>query len=337
MKNVKVENALSGFRHRIGVHCSSTSIRDVLDYDGIEMSEAMVFGLGSGLGFFYFNTLPKAPQFRFNGRSSLLERRFYKRIGKPVTRAGEWNPEKMAEAILVNKRPILAITDLVYLPYYEPVHFPGHGIVIIGIDMEQQGVCVADIAYPEFQSLHFDHLHSAIAVQVPPLMIGYHWAETPHLTPEYIKQVVNPETIRGAILETVGVLTHPEHPYEGFARMELLAYELPRWAELTADWEWAARFAYQSIEKRGTGGSAFRVLYADFLDEAAEYLPVLNTLNASQRLRDSATIWSQIGTLCKTVFSEKNPTYFDQMGELVRNIHTIEQALMNDLSVALRQ
>ncbi len=335
MKNVKIENALTGFRHRIGVHCSSTSIRDVLDYDGIEMSEAMVFGLGAGLGFFYFNTLPKAPQFRFNGRCSLLERRFYQRIGQAVTRAGEWNPEKMADVILNRQRPILAVTDLVYLPYYEPVHFPGHGIVIVGIDLEQQGVCVADIAYQELQSLHFDHLRSAIAVQVPPLMVGYHWAEAPQLTPEYIQEKINAETLRQAILESVRLLTTPEHPYEGFARMELLAYELPRWAELTPDWEWAARFAYQSIEKRGTGGSAFRLLYADFLEEAQVYLPVLKELNASQRLRDSAVIWSQIASLCKMVFAEKNPTYFAQMGDLVREIYQIEMKLIRDLGLAL--
>jgi hypothetical protein len=34
------------------------------------------------------------------------------------------------------------------------------------------------------------------------------------------------------------------------------------------DWQWCARFAYQVIERRGTGGGAFRLMYSRFLEEA---------------------------------------------------------------------
>ncbi len=34
------------------------------------------------------------------------------------------------------------------------------------------------------------------------------------------------------------------------------------------DWQWCARFGYQVIERRGTGGGNFRVMYSRFLEEA---------------------------------------------------------------------
>ncbi len=38
-----------------GVHCESTTIRDLLAFNGLHISEPMVFGLGSGLGFIYWD------------------------------------------------------------------------------------------------------------------------------------------------------------------------------------------------------------------------------------------------------------------------------------------
>jgi hypothetical protein len=49
--------------------------------------------------------------------------------------------------------------------------------------------------------------------------------------------------------------------------MEHLARTFGEWAQ-APDWSWCARFAYQVIERRGTGGGNFRRLYARFLSEA---------------------------------------------------------------------
>ncbi len=36
----------------------------------------------------------------------------------------------------------------------------------------------------------------------------------------------------------------------------------------STDWQWCARFGYQVIERRGTGGGNFRLMYSRFLAEA---------------------------------------------------------------------
>ena len=56
--------------------------------------------------------------------------------------------------------------------------------------------------------------------------------------------------------------------FAGLPAVERLAAEAGSWPEVAADWQWCARFAYQVIERRGTGGGAFRLMYSRFLEEA---------------------------------------------------------------------
>jgi hypothetical protein len=53
----------------------------------------------------------------------------------------------------------------------------------------------------------------------------------------------------------------------GLPAVQRLAAEAGEWPEQTADWQWCARFGYQVIERRGTGGGAFRLMYSRFLEE----------------------------------------------------------------------
>lgn len=64
------------FAHYAGIHCSSSSVADLLHHDGFRASEAMVFGLGSGLGFVYVDDPKYSPVHRFNGRALDLEGKF---------------------------------------------------------------------------------------------------------------------------------------------------------------------------------------------------------------------------------------------------------------------
>ena len=44
---------IEDFEHRIGIHCETGSMRNALKHAGLELSEAMIFGVGSGPAFFY--------------------------------------------------------------------------------------------------------------------------------------------------------------------------------------------------------------------------------------------------------------------------------------------
>jgi hypothetical protein len=55
---------------------------------------------------------------------------------------------------------------------------------------------------------------------------------------------------------------------EGLPGLRRFADELPRWPQELSDWQWCSRFCYQVIERRGTGGGNFRLMYSRFLEEA---------------------------------------------------------------------
>ncbi len=64
------------------------------------------------------------------------------------------------------------------------------------------------------------------------------------------------------------MLEPPFGEFGGVPALERLAAEAGSWPEAAEDWQWCARFAYQVIERRGTGGGAFRLMYSRFLEEA---------------------------------------------------------------------
>lgn len=55
--------------HRPGVHCGSSAIRDLLEFHGLEMTEAFCFGLGAGLGITYVEIPDSATPFIVHVRS----------------------------------------------------------------------------------------------------------------------------------------------------------------------------------------------------------------------------------------------------------------------------
>jgi hypothetical protein len=64
------------------------------------------------------------------------------------------------------------------------------------------------------------------------------------------------------------MLEPPLGEYEGLPALRRFAAEVGEWPGQLSDWQWCARFCYQVIERRGTGGGNFRLMYSRFLDEA---------------------------------------------------------------------
>ena len=69
------------YPHRTGEHCASTALRNLLAHHGTELSEAMVFGLASGLGFFYFKSDAVSPTRMFHGRTPTFEQNLAREHG----------------------------------------------------------------------------------------------------------------------------------------------------------------------------------------------------------------------------------------------------------------
>ncbi len=311
---------LTNFIHTPGVHCSSTCIQDIVRFDGSEISESMAFGLGEGLGFIFYKDSALSPDSRFNGRASNLEEKFYSRIGQPIQWEKRWNLPLMKKAIH-NGRPILAKTFLAHLPYYDPADFPGHGVILTAIDEQLSQVTIADSISKELLTISIDQFQQAISIDCPPLMKPYSWCAPPAIAFE-----IDAALLKNAIVSMAEAMLHPPSGNEGFAAIDSAINEIPSWGKKN-DWQWHARFAYQSIEKRGTGGGGFRLLYAEFLREASHYLPELNTLKIEAGFRQSAELWQLMANTFKQIFADNLQHDFSKATSQLEKIRVLETTL----------
>lgn len=303
---------IEGFDHEAGAHCGSTALRNLADHYGWGLSEPACFGLASGLGFSYFE-LPRDPWRMFVGRPMWLESAFFDHLAIPHTdREGQawaaaWADVRQrvdgepsdarrtsSDAVPSDGTgdPVLVFVDLYYLDYYDTdTHFAPHAVLVVGYDDDH--AYMADSEFEELQRLPLESLREAwSATDVLPLSNRYLVVEgDPRRDVE--------EAARRAVRETADYMLgedvdRPTMAFgeSGIAGIRALAEDLPTWHEL-ADPRWAARFAYQNVERRGTGGGAFRGLYAPFLDEFGQAAGL--TPAYAERMADIADQWTAAG------------------------------------------
>jgi Butirosin biosynthesis protein H, N-terminal/Domain of unknown function (DUF4872) len=256
-----------GYRHRPGNHCGSTALRNLLAFSGAEISEEMAFGLGAGACFYYVALEDQSPSRFTNGRTARLEEQFVELTGAPLELSTEDDPDRaweLARDIVDSGRPAILLTDLYYLDHYgTSAHFPGHAVVLAGYDEEV--AYLSDTAFDELQTTRLENLKRARHAQLPVFPLAGHMLHVPDAEPIGDLRESIPAAIERC---AVRMLEPPLGDYEGLPALRRFAAEVGSWPEQIDDWQWCARFNYQVIERRGTGGGNFRLMYSRFLAEA---------------------------------------------------------------------
>jgi hypothetical protein len=294
---------LSGFVHRPGVHCGSTALADALRVRGLDISEAMAFGLGAGLGFFYLDSPVLSPTRLILGRPWTLEETACDVLGARIAIRTEDDPalawQAVRDALHRGFAPILS-TDLRFLPYAKTSSpFNGHRVLLAGYDEGRAVALLADTERPELQEVPLADLEKARASDGQPLgFTGRQWMEI-DAPPSPVRWR---EAVSDALRRQSRQMLLSQDGFAGASGLERFAAEVPRWHELArdeADRAWCFRFAYQCIERRGTGGGNFRLLYARFLAEAALHHPSVGGLGLPARMEEIAAGWTRLANSFK--------------------------------------
>lgn len=287
-------NLVPGFTHRPGRHCGSVAAADVLLSLGLELTEPMCFGLGSGLGFLMICGL--APSRMFWGRSAMLEVDLFTAVGAPCSLIVERDAEKAWQSIreqIDRGQPVMVQCDLKLLPYWKARSpFNGHRVVVAGYDAERGVAALADTHFEEIQEVSLEDLAAARSSFGPPVGSGDNlWFDVsaPSAPPDL------GQAIPRAISRLTRRLLNLERGHMGMDAVDAFAAELPSWPDQLKDWPHCVRSAYQYIVTRGTGGDCFRGLYRDFLEEAAALVPALARSDLPARMATIASGWSEVG------------------------------------------
>jgi len=306
--------------HRPGRHCGSSAIRDLLEFHGLNLTEAFCFGLGAGLGITYVEIPNSDTPFIVHVRSMGFEEAVFSTLGVPFHWESWQDKEDAAKALdgyLDAGRPALLLTDIYHLPYFKSsTHFPGHAIVAWQRTDDGKTVLVSDTERPELLKVPRDKLALARFSLTPPFI--HHGSL---FAPEDISVEISPEQIKSAIIRNAQTLKDGDKN-QGIEALNTWINDLHRWKDFEK-WPWLLRFAYQVIEKRGTGGGGFRTMYAEFIDEAEEVIPALKKMGLSDLMRDSASAWSALAD-CLRLGSESETFPTEMIREAIAKVREAE-------------
>jgi hypothetical protein len=289
-----------GYRHVPGNHCGSTALRNLLGFHGAEISEEMAFGLGAGACFFYVVVDGTSPSRFTNGRAARLEENFLELTGASLRLRTDDDPDRsweLAREVVDDGRPALLLTDLYYLDHYgRSAHFPGHAVVLAGYDGESSWL--SDTGFEELQTTALKNLANARHSKQQVFQLSGHMIDVPDagaLDAEALTRAA-PAAIERAAMEMVAPSLGT---YQGIPALRRLAAEIADWPEAAEDWQWCARFLYQVIERRGTGGGNFRRMYSRFLAEVGR--------DEAELATDAADRWTELAEAARAASEPDTP------------------------------
>jgi hypothetical protein len=335
---------LEEFAHDTGAHCGSTSLHDVATFASWNLPEPLCFGIGGGLGFGYFER-ESSPSRQFVGRTPWLETAFFDHLGVAVDdeRGGDADAALAhLQSYLDAGRPVVVFVDIYHLPYFDSdVHFSPH--VVVAIDYDEDTISLADSEFETVQTVTQEAFDAA-------------WSSGHGFFGALDRRILvarddpsrdRTAAMRDGIQAAADGLLHPETAYAGFVDvddgtfglegMREMGRALPEWREL-ADAEWCTRFAYQNVEKRGTGGAAFRGLFRPFLETASEHLEGVTDGDVAE-MRGIESDWHDVGQTLKRAGLADDPgdaqaAYEDASAALL-GVADREEALFSTLTERL--
>lgn len=303
---------IGGFVHHPGVHCESTAIRDILAFHGLKLSEPMVFGLGSGLGFIYWD-MKKMP-FPFVGgriQPGELTENSSKNIGFKLNVSESSSPKKAQEKLteLLNQNiPVGLKLDMYHLEYLKnPIHFAAHYVAACGT--EGDSVYLADTGYEQIQRTSLKSLMNARSAKGPmsSKSLSFTFEGVPH-------KIDFKNCIETALHKNADSMLNPPIKNIGVKGIEKFSEEIKKWHRRSKKPERDFLNFYMMWETAGTGGAGFRNLYHSFLEESEKHIDNPNLRKACYLYKAIAEDWTKISG--RIAGSRKSKNVKDDLKEI---------------------
>ncbi|WP_206055146.1 BtrH N-terminal domain-containing protein [Nocardia sp. CS682] len=312
-------------------HCETTALGVLLRQHGLELSEPMMFGLGSGLSFIYWDS--KSMGFPFLGgrvKPFELTRNLATRLGLELLVQETSSPRKAWENLvdlLGAGHPVGLQLDSYYLDYFKSkVHFGGHVVAMYGyddhdaylVDTDQQGGAV---------STTLTSLAQARAARGPMTAKHRSFALTAAQDPPSPQSRIVP-----AITACADAFLNPPIANLGYRGIEKAGKLVPTWFERTDDPQRDLPQAALLMEQAGTGGALFRNFYRDFLAECTQTLANPHLRSGHRLYVEAATGWTQVAALIAQAGESGDAQYLARAGALLSDLSRIEREAMQALS-----
>jgi hypothetical protein len=314
-----------------GIHCETTATGTLLNHIGVNLSEPMLFGLGEGLGYIFWNM--KIMDYPFIGgriKPDALTQNIARNLQLSLQVKETASPPKAwtgVKEILDRGRSVGLKLDSYHLEYFaNAVHFAGHYVAIYGydddfaylVDTKQQGGRVKtslkslELARNEKGPMSSKNLYYTIATSASGR--------------GDLKEIV-----RGAILNNAKDYLNPPITNIGFKGILKTSSEIKKWFRNSKDIGKDFCTTALLMEKAGTGGSLFRNLYRDFLKEAYELLKLDSVAEAHRQFSVIAEQWKKVSSLFDAAGKTKDIGHIDEASVILINLSNMEKSAMEVL------
>lgn len=323
-------------------HCVTGSMKHVFDFYKCGLTEEMLLGLGSGVGFIYWQMKGSEPFMggRANvGRSGndTLEITTAERCGikgHKLTTASKLKAENRLLELLEKDIPVVLQLDMGFLPYLglpEGYHFGYHVVAAVGYDSKDQTVTVAD-RDGRAHTVSLQHLALARGSKYKPFPPQNAWLE-------YDFSEFHPpekKALLKALTETTESMINPPIKNIGIKGISTASNRIKQWPEvfeesmlLSACFNCAIMISADG----GTGGGLFRYMYSRFLQECAEVFSYPMLVDTAISMKRAGDQWER---LSKLFYSIKQITQFskeiENILDTLNSIEVIESEAWNMLA-----
>ncbi|MFI2608192.1 BtrH N-terminal domain-containing protein [Kitasatospora sp. NPDC018619] len=318
-------------RARTGEHCETTALGVLLRHEGVDLSEPMLFGLGSGLSFVYWDG--RGMDFPFlGGRVGPFEltRALAARLGLELDVRETASPRRAWQNVAAELdagRPVGLQLDSYHLEYFTSrVHFGGHVVAMVGYDAHDAHLV--------------DTARQGGAVTTGLASLAAARAERGPMTARHRSFTL---ALRGALPDLRGLLApamahcaaaflHPPIANLGHRGIAKAAALVPGWRARADRPEVRLPQAARMMESAGTGGALFRNLYRDFLGECAELLGDPRVRTARDLYAQAAAGWTEVAALVAAAGESADAAPLEQAGRLLGELARIEREAMGELA-----
>lgn len=314
-----------------GQHCETTATGTLLHQLDIELSEPMLFGLGEGLGFIFWNI--KSMDFPFIGgriKPDALTKNIARNLNLELTVKETSSTQKAwknVKNIIDNGQAVGLKLDCFHLEYFSrPFHFAGHYVALYGydnenaflVDTKQQG----GIVRTSLKSL-------ALARAEKGSMSSKNLYYTLRRTD---KNYDIKTAIINAIRNNATEYINPQITNIGYKGIYKTSSEIIKWFKTSKNIENDFKTTAMLMEKAGTGGALFRNLYRDFLKESYDLLKLDKIEIAYKAFIEIAKHWSTVSQIFEKVSQTKDFKYIQQASDILKTISEKEKKTMELLT-----
>ena len=311
------------FIHVPSAHCETGSVSNLLRSYGLEISEPMIFGLGSGMTFAFLK------QIKINGLPLIA----YRMPPKMIIKLLSWRIEGLKfhyetfrsadkgmqalDNMLAEDKAVGLQTSVFFLPYFPQAmrfHFNAHNLVAYAKEGDEY--LISDPVFSHLVTAKENDLRRARfskGALAPKGMMYY-----PSAFPTAIDyERVIPKSIR--FMAKMNGRWNPV-PISGVNGIRMLAKNINKLGK--TDQHYAQLFMGHIVrmqEEIGTGGAGFRFIYAAFLQESANILGSQTLHDCSLQLTQIGDEWRDFAVLCARLSKQrKGQDYPDAAAQLYK-------------------